>query len=58
MLTVRRQALGTKADVKSVKRRLLGNAVTAMIVIILCSLAQQKMDNSASQTILLVTMHT
>jgi hypothetical protein len=48
MLTVRtRQALGTKADVKSVKRRLLGNAVPAMIAIKLRSFAQRKMENGA-----------
>jgi hypothetical protein len=54
----KRHHLGTKADVKSVKRRQLGNVVTAMIAIKWCSFAQPKMENGASSTILLATTHT
>jgi hypothetical protein len=51
MLTVRQQALDTKANVKSVNRRQLGNAVTLMIATKLCSFAQQKEENGDSLTI-------
>ena len=49
---------GTKVDVKSVKRRQLGNVVTEMIRLKQCTFVQPKMENGASSTILLATVHT